>query len=136
MDFMRLMTFFPSPPFCFFMSSTVSASIFTKSETCCNRSTPMCSWTKAFVFFWKASSIYFFRIRVANDGVDGRKSRVVVYVRPKEGIGRDNLVKHLYFFVFLEELLAAIIVTEMLDEVVHKHPALLLSNRVKSLNGF
>src|ERR1017187_102176 len=60
MDLIRLMTFVPSAPFCFLMSSTVSASIFTKSETRCNWSTPICFWTSSFVFFWQALSIQTF----------------------------------------------------------------------------
>ena len=38
---------------------------------------------------------------------------------PQERVGRDDLVEHLDFFVFLEELLAPILVAEVLDQVVH-----------------
>ena len=48
-----------------------------------------------------------------------RKRRVIVDERPQEGIRRDDLVEHLDLFVFLEELLAPLLVAEVLDQVVH-----------------
>ncbi len=58
-------------------------------------------------------------VGLSDHGVDRRQGRVVVDERPQERVRRDDLVEHLDFLVLLEELLAPLLVAEVLDQVVH-----------------